>query len=46
MIKEKMLEYLMVDKILEDEGLSIDERLTLTDRFVALQDEFIKEQMA
>ena len=46
MIKEKMLEYLMIDKILEDGGLSIEERLTLVDRFVALRDEFIKEQMA
>lgn len=44
MIKEKMLEYLMIDKILEDSDLSAKERLTLSERFVELQDEFIREK--
>ena len=42
----KMLEYLMIDKILKRRNISELERTTLKDRLVELQDEFIKEQMA
>lgn len=42
----KMLEYLMIDKILKRKNLSEFERRTLKDRLIELQDEFIKEQMA
>ena len=42
----KMLEYLMIDKILKRKNLSEFERATLKDRLIELQDEFIKEQMA
>lgn len=34
----------MIDKILEDSDLSAKERLTLSERFVELQDEFIREK--
>lgn len=42
----KMLEYLMIDKILKRKNISEFERRTLKDRLIELQDEFIKEQMA
>ena len=42
----KMLEYLMIDKILKRKNISEFERVTLKDRLIELQDEFIKEQMA
>ena len=42
----KMLEYLMIDKILKRKNISELERMTLKDRLIELQDEFIKEQMA
>ena len=42
----KMLEYLMIDKILKRKNISELERATLKDRLVEIQDEFIEEQMA
>lgn len=42
----KMLEYLMIDKILKRKNISELERTTLKYRLIALQDEFIEEQMA
>ena len=46
MTTTKMLEYLMIDKILKRKNLSEFERVTLKDRLIELQDEFIYEQTA
>ena len=46
MTTTKMLEYLMIDKILKRKNISEFERATLKDRLIELQDEFIKEQTA
>ena len=46
MIKEKMLEYLMLNEVLSRVELSMDDKDRLMARRQKLQDEFINEQLA